>query len=249
MQHYTTQCGLNITYKLKSSARRTIGFHITPQGLEIRTPHNLPKRTLQEAIEEKKEWLRKNLQELENQQKWWRSKEEVWRDGECFPLLGRPVRILSTYILGVMPLPDANPKTIETLAIPECSDYTEVYHYCRHWLRAQAEVIFNKRLQALSQAHGLNYKRLTLGWSKRTWGWCKSDGSIMLNWRLIHYPLPIIDYIAAHELTHLVHMHHGPEFWQYLKGIYPDYEAAKQDLSHYQPSCVPNFEPLWVQQQ
>src|SRR5699024_6354959 len=96
---------------------------------------------------------------------------------------------------------------LHTLLLPESQQPEAIYRRCKAWLRAQAWQVLEQRLQYYAHDAGLRYRRLTLGWSKRVWGWCKSDGSIMLNWRLIHYPWWLMDYVVAHELTHLVHMH------------------------------------------
>ena len=58
------------------------------------------------------------------------------------------------------------------------------------------------------------------------WGSASADGSIRLNWRLIHFRLPVIDYVVAHELSHLRVMDHSPRFWDTVRTVVPDYAAA-----------------------
>ncbi|MEG1054671.1 MAG: M48 family metallopeptidase, partial [Janthinobacterium sp.] len=62
------------------------------------------------------------------------------------------------------------------------------------------------------------------------WGSCTIERKIRLNWRLIHFSLPLIDYVVAHELSHLLEMNHSPRFWATVESIYPDYDGAKQAL-------------------
>lgn len=240
MQHYTTTCGLQLNFRLTRSKRRSIGFHITPQGLEIRAPQRLSLSRIEQAIEIKSSWLNKQLHEQKQRQQWWRSDAEVWKIGASFPFLGQEVHIQSGAVLQPKAIVDTNKDQIQALVLPNTAQ-ADVFSLCKSWLRQQARTVFEQRLQYFAHQANLKYRRLTLGWSKRVWGWCKSDGSIMLNWRLIHYPQALIDYVVAHELTHLIHMHHGPEFWETLKIIYPDYLRAKQTLQRYHPSCIPNF--------
>ena len=57
-----------------------------------------------------------------------------------------------------------------------------------------------------------------------------ADGSIRLNWRLIHFALPTIDYVVAPELAHLREMNHSPRFWDVVRSVLPDYEAGRGAL-------------------
>ena len=57
-------------------------------------------------------------------------------------------------------------------------------------------------------------KRLSLSSASTRWGSASADGSIRLNWRLVHFALPVIDYVVAHELAHLREMNHSAAFWE-----------------------------------
>ncbi len=52
---------------------------------------------------------------------------------------------------------------------------------------------------------------------KQVWGTCDKDGTIRINWYLIHAPLAVLEYVVAHELVHLLHRHHGDTFWETLE--------------------------------
>lgn len=238
---YTTRCGLQLHYRLTRSARRSIGLYMKPQGLEIRAPQRLGQQKIEQAIEAKSSWIKKHLDQLNQRQQWWLPAEEVWRIGGAFPYMGEPIRIQTGTVKKPQPVFDADKQRITTLLLPPTEGCQAVHEWCQRWLRSQAREHLERRLQLFAESTDLQYRRFTLGWSKKVWGWCKSDGSIMLNWRLIHYPQRLIDYVVAHELSHLLHMHHGPEFWAQLALIYPDYLAAKQALQRYHPACIPNF--------
>ena len=71
---------------------------------------------------------------------------------------------------------------------------------------------------------------LTLSSAQTRWGSASADGSVRLNWRLIHFALPTIDYVVAHELAHLREMNHSPRFWDVVRSVVPDYEQARATL-------------------
>jgi predicted metal-dependent hydrolase len=59
------------------------------------------------------------------------------------------------------------------------------------------------------------------------WGSCSSAGALSFSWRLILAPPLVLDYLAAHEVVHLVEMNHSRKFWRILRGVYPDMDRAK----------------------
>lgn len=67
---------------------------------------------------------------------------------------------------------------------------------------------------------------------RRRWGTCHSNGRIWLNRELIKKDAELIDYVIIHELCHLVHHNHGPEFYALLGSIMPDYRDRKKRLSN-----------------
>ena len=74
---------------------------------------------------------------------------------------------------------------------------------------------------------GRGYGRITLRDTRSRWGSCTSRGDLMYSWRLIMAPPHILDYVAAHEVAHLVEMNHSASFWDVVHGLYPDFESAR----------------------
>ena len=68
------------------------------------------------------------------------------------------------------------------------------------------------------------------------WGSCSSDGKIRLNWRLIHFPMSIIDYVVAHELSHLREMNQ-PGLLANRRIDLPEFREAGIRSSITRPSC------------
>ncbi|MBL4542991.1 MAG: M48 family metallopeptidase [Rhodobacteraceae bacterium] len=66
--------------------------------------------------------------------------------------------------------------------------------------------------------------------TRSRWGSCTADGRLMLSWRLVMAPPLVLDYVAAHEAAHLVHMDHSPAFWATVGALFPDHAAARQWL-------------------
>ncbi|HNC99196.1 MAG TPA: DUF45 domain-containing protein, partial [Myxococcota bacterium] len=70
--------------------------------------------------------------------------------------------------------------------------------------------------------------------SKERWGACGKDGVIRVHWRLAQAPAPALEYVVAHEVTHLVHRNHSPEFWRALGRTLPDWAERKGMLERWE---------------
>ncbi len=87
------------------------------------------------------------------------------------------------------------------------------------------------RLRAASDRYaaalGTTYGRLTIRDTRSRWGSCSSEGNLMYSWRLVMAPPEVLDYVAAHEVSHLLEMNHSPDYWRVVASIYPDYKAPR----------------------
>lgn len=80
-------------------------------------------------------------------------------------------------------------------------------------------------------------------WSVRDmstrWGSCTPQaGSIRFSLRLAQYPPRCLEYVVAHELTHLIVPGHGPVFWQHMDRFFPDWRSVRARL-RYPPQIEP----------
>ena len=100
----------------------------------------------------------------------------------------------------------------------------------RAWLQARAERLLAWRIARIAQKLGRTPSRFALSNAQTQWGSCTRRGHVRLNWRLVQAPLTLIDYVAAHELAHLVHLDHSPRFWAQVAELCPDALARRAEL-------------------
>ncbi|MCU0800431.1 MAG: M48 family metallopeptidase [Rhodobacteraceae bacterium] len=90
------------------------------------------------------------------------------------------------------------------------------------------------RLAAASDRHaaalGQRFSRLTLRDPRSRWGSCTADRALMYSWRLAMAPPAVLDYVAAHEVAHLVEMNHSPAFWAVVAALRPDWKQQRDWL-------------------
>ena len=86
-------------------------------------------------------------------------------------------------------------------------------------------------LDAASRRHaaalGVAIKRIAVRDQSSRWGSCSNSGVLSYSWRLILAPPFVLDYLAAHEVAHLVELNHSPRFWRLVRRVYPDAQRAK----------------------
>ncbi|MGA8399465.1 MAG: M48 family metallopeptidase, partial [Stellaceae bacterium] len=89
-------------------------------------------------------------------------------------------------------------------------------------LKALARRDFAGRARALATQLGKSVTRVGVRDPKSRWGSCSSKGALSFSWRLVLAPEPVIEYVVAHEVAHLVEMNHSPRFWKVVANLVPD---------------------------
>ena len=116
------------------------------------------------------------------------------------------------------------------VGLPLAAGPEQIRDAVQSWLQRQARRIFEERCGHFAPQLGVRVKKLSLSSAQTRWGSASADGSIRLNWRLVHFAMPSIDYVVAHELAHLREMNHSPRFWDVVRSVLPDYEVARGSL-------------------
>jgi len=101
------------------------------------------------------------------------------------------------------------------------------------FLKREARRHLTKASHAYAEMLGVKITRITIRDQSSRWGSCTSAGSLSFSWRLILAPPYVLDYLAAHEVAHLVEMNHSPRFWRVVARICPQMERAKTWIDTY----------------
>ncbi|MFM0335297.1 M48 family metallopeptidase [Paraburkholderia fungorum] len=226
-------------YVLKRSARRSIGFAIDSTGLMITAPRWVTLADIETAITEKQRWIFTKLIEWQTRVEQRALPKVDWKDGAEVPYLGQPVRVTLGSPQGTLAF-NADEAALQ-LPLPLQADPQQIKDRVQGWLQGEAKRLFGERLAIYAEKLGVNYRAYALSSAATRWGSCSSDGKIRLNWRLIHFPLSIIDYVVAHELAHLREMNHSPRFWQTVESIFPEFREARQTLKSHPPELLPTL--------
>ncbi|MGV8854588.1 MAG: M48 family metallopeptidase [Devosia sp.] len=145
-------------------------------------------------------------------------------DGGVVPLRGIDHRIIGTGKLrGRVELAEDNGELV--LLVPG-----EAAHQARRltdWLKDQAHADLSARSAYHAARLGVSVKTIKMRSQASRWGSCSSSGNINYNWRLVLAPPFVLDYVAAHEVAHLVEMNHSAAFWATVKRTLPEMDKGR----------------------
>jgi len=91
----------------------------------------------------------------------------------------------------------------------------------------QAKKLLPEKAAAFAKQMGLTYTGITITGAKTRFGSCSPRNRLCFSWRLMAYPEAAIDYVVVHELAHIVHRNHGPEFHKLVESVLPDHKERR----------------------
>lgn len=230
--------GQRVAYLLQRAKRRSIGFVVSEDGLVVRAPRWVTQPGIDEALQDKAGWIVRKIAEMQQRRASSLSASIRWEDGASLPFLGQPLQLVvdseqrvarSGAVWRVEEEAPDSPSRLY-LALPPSAGRTQIRDLVQAWFIQSARQHFLARLAHFAPLLGVHYTSLRLSSAETRWGSAKSDGSIRLNWRLMHYAPAVIDYVVAHELAHLRVMDHSPRFWDTVAEVVPDHRALRQQL-------------------
>ncbi len=233
--------GILVAYEFRRGKRRTIGFSVGAEGLTVSAPKWVPLYDIDKAVLEKSAWILKKLQETRDRHQRMESARIEWKDGATLPFLGEQVIVVldPRHAFGGVgaelkdsdagTLPGVTHRTLH-VGLPQSATAEQIRDVVQAWLMRQAKRIFTERLNHFAPTLGVQWHKLSLSSAGTRWGSASADGSIRLNWRLIHFRQSVIDYVVVHELSHLRVMDHSPRFWDTVRAVVPDYAQLRGQL-------------------
>ncbi|MEO1475940.1 MAG: SprT family zinc-dependent metalloprotease [Pseudomonadota bacterium] len=112
----------------------------------------------------------------------------------------------------------------QTLSLPGAPDTLAAR--ALRYLKREAKADFTRAVDHYAPLLGVNYRRISVKDTRSRWGSCTTDGNLSFSWRLILAEPFVLDYVAAHEVAHLIEMNHSPAFWANVEKVYPDWKRA-----------------------
>lgn len=222
-----------IEFALVRRERATLEIAVEPDAsVVVAAPLDAPLSVIEEKVRKRAAWIRRQQQYFV--QFLPRTPDRQYVAGETHLYLGRQYR------LKVVPHVQATVKLVRGFILvqthrPERSEVTR--ELVEAWYRERAHTKFAERLEAnllrFPVPDEFRPKGLIIRHLRQRWGSMSMASRLLLNLRLIQAPLDAIDYVITHELCHVAVPHHGPDFFEMLDRVLPDWRKRKHRLEQF----------------
>ena len=139
------------------------------------------------------------------------------------PLRGVPHRIVHRPSRGTVWIEAGDDMPLLCVA----GDSAHLARRVRDYLKREAKRDLEAASRRYAEALGVTVRRVAVRDQVSRWGSCTAAGVLSYSWRLILAPPYVLDYLAAHEVAHLVEMNHSRRFWRVVATVCPDWQRAK----------------------
>lgn len=218
---FDIQAALNMDIKIiKSPKAKRLTLRIdAKERLPILTiPSRCSAKRAVEFVEMHRAWLEENLQKI--------PAIKHFENGEKISLMGKEYTInhCPQKRCGVM---------IEEDNIVVSGSKEFLHRRICDFIKKKAQEQLLKKSQTLANKIGCRVNHVSIKDTKSRWGSCSSLENINYNWRICLAPKYVINYLVAHEVSHLLHQDHSREFWQCVKKLCPDAAKGRLWLKNY----------------
>lgn len=90
-----------------------------------------------------------------------------------------------------------------------------------------------ERLEFFNRSYSFYYNRVSIRDQHTRWGSCSKKANLNFNYRLIHLPAHLSDYVIVHELCHLEEMNHAKSFWDLVAKTFPNHRELRRELKSF----------------
>ncbi|MEZ8145285.1 M48 family metallopeptidase [Enterovibrio norvegicus] len=210
---------------VRTRRKKSATIKVEDGAVSVVVPKELTLEKIYLLVEAKHLWIVEKLAIHADAQP---AREKEYVSGEAFPYLGRNYR-LKVQQGDYTPVKLNQGRLVVT--IPE--DINKP-HFTRNalvrWYKRNAERKIREKVKRYEKIVGVDTGVIRIKSFKSRWGSCTPYGDLEFNWLIVLAPNRIVDYVVVHELCHLKHHDHSPQFWKEVERVMPDFKECKDWL-------------------
>lgn len=217
-----------LRYEVIRSRRRTLAIAVEPPArVVVRAPYFVSQAYIAEIVGRKARWIEDKLRFWQEARQ--RGEVSEASRGGCLPYLGEYYPVRHIVVPG---LRHAGARLQDGVLCvwTEGVGREGIKAALQSWYRDRASEHIAGRVSYYVALFSIKPVSVKVKEQKKRWGSCTADNKLLFNWRCIMAPEAVLDYVVVHELCHLPHKNHSPEFWQAVADILPDYALRRSWL-------------------
>ena len=221
-----TSTTLPFTYAtVRSAKRRSISIEVSEAQVTVRAPFFVAAVELEKFVRKKSAWIQQKLSQQSKQID--ATPQRTYTSGSTLPFLGQSLTLAVNQQAQANVVQLGNQLLIGLASRSRLTEEEQARRLVSLWYQRQALYFLTLKTDAAVRLLGLSYTNLTIKVTRSKWGHCTASGAIQYNWQILLAPEPIVDYLVAHEVSHLRHHNHSPAFWQLVASLCPDYKKNR----------------------
>ncbi|MDQ6951597.1 MAG: SprT family zinc-dependent metalloprotease [Mariprofundales bacterium] len=238
---------MTIPYQIRESRRaKRVSLRVLPPDgrVEVVIPCGHDRGIAPLMVEMHQQWIENQQRKMAQHRQSVPENRALLKLPQCIHLaaIGREVEVRYDHATDGKPQMIYDHSSLMVTLQTNAASPREVAHYLCDFLQVTAKKELTPWLHDLAVSHGLRPAKVTIRRQRSRWGSCSSKGNISLNAKLMLLPPELVESVMLHELAHLRHLNHAPEYWAFLAQLDVDYAQHQQAIRH----CVGNL-PLWAE--
>ncbi len=214
---------------VRSPRRKRVAIEVRQGQVSLRAPPGVAEAYLLAFLKQKAAWVRAKIAEQQQHQQSLPAEPE-YEAGSQLPFLGSSLTlVLASGASAAIARRDQELHLILSSRSRKPRQ-VQIKELLARWYQQQALAILKLKTQQLSAAMGLKFSQVSVKATRSKWGHCTSAGAIQYNWHILLAPEAVVDYLVAHEVSHLRHHNHSPAFWALVASVCPNYLALRRWL-------------------
>lgn len=216
----------DVPYRLvRSRRRKRLGLVLAESGVEVRIPERCAARHGHQFLQENIHWVRTQLLRADTRAR--EVPQYDYRFGETLSWLGRPHRLQRAARPADSGIADGVISVYTRAVEPE---EAQLQAALQRLLQREALALLCHKSQQVAAQIGVQFSSVKVRRTKSKWGHCSIRGELQYNWLVCLAPEAIVDYLVAHEVSHLRHHNHSRAFWLQVESVCPRYRELRRWL-------------------
>lgn len=186
--------------------------------LEISLPRDSG-LNVEKILQKKRPWIERKYEEVSRWKRVVGSKRILYRGG--------------TYLLKIVQKGKQNVRIQGNKITVNMEKGQSARKVLKEWMSQKSEKYATRKAAKFAKLLGVNPDFTVETKDMKSWGKCIDKKHLIFNWQLIGLPTRLVEYVVAHELTHLAEEDHSKRFERKLAVICPYYKELREELKNY----------------